>query len=90
MNFMITRAELIALTGICRTETFALQKAGKLQRLAGTNSKSWFDLSQALRCIAEVRNVPLPSESSVQMFAQIACELRSKRLAERKQKRSSF
>ena len=90
MNFVISRDELIALTGIGRTETFALQKAGKLQSLAGETCKSWFELSKVLTCIAECRNLPPPDEKSMEMLVRITVELRAKKQTERKHKSRKF
>lgn len=80
MNFAISRAELTALTGIKRTQTFALQKTGQIQVLSQSLGKGWFDLEQILNCAAVLRGLPLPDANCVQKHAQLVLEARLTRM----------
>ena len=79
MNFMVTRAEVILLTGTGRTETFALQNCGKLKVFSGATCKGWFELSQVLTCVAEMHDLPLPDERAIEMHARLVMALRLKK-----------
>ncbi len=80
MNFPITRAEMTAITGIKRTQTFALQRTGEIQTLNKSLAKSWFDLEQILVCSAMLRGLKLPSADDVQKNAQMVVEARLKKI----------
>lgn len=78
MNFAINRAELIALTGIKRTHTFASQKTGQLVALSPQSSHSWFDLTEVLRFAATLHGLPQPDELCVEKHARLVVEARLK------------
>lgn len=80
MNFAISRAELSALTGIKRTQTFALQKTGQIKVLCVRLGKGWFDLEQILTCAAVLHGLPLPNADDVQKHAQLVIEARLKKI----------
>lgn len=83
MNFVINRAELIALTGIKRTQSFALQKTGELRIASKHAAQSWFDLSVALQCAAALHGLPSPDDHSVEMSARLVVETRLRRQIKR-------
>lgn len=76
MNFMLTRAEVIALTGFGRTETFALQKSGQLITTSSSAKKGWFELAHVLICVAQVHNLPQPDAQTVEMHARLVVNMR--------------
>lgn len=78
MNFLITRTEITALTGIGRTATFELQKSGALQANENSRCKSWFSLSQVLTCVATLRKLPDPDDRCLEMHARLVISLRLK------------
>lgn len=83
MNFLINRAELIAVTGLGRTHTFALQKSGKLQTASNLTSTSWFELHHVLKCVAAIHQLPDPDDVSVSLHASLVVDLRSKKALKR-------
>lgn len=83
MNFMINRVELIALTGIKRTQTFALQKTGELRMLSQHAAQSWFDLAEVLRCVAALHGLPPPDHDCIEMNAHLVVEARLRRRIKR-------
>lgn len=78
MNFAISRAELIALTGIRRTKTFALQKSGQLRVLSEQATQSWFELTEVLKCAAMLHGLPPPDASCAESHARLVVEARLK------------
>ena len=76
MNFMINRTELSALTGIKRTQTFALQKTGQLRTASQHAARSWFELAEVLRCVATLHGLPLPDEQCIEKSALLVVEAR--------------
>ena len=79
MNFLLTRAEITLVTGLGRTETFALQQQGKLKSTSGSAGKSWFLLEDVLRCVAEVRELPAPDQQSSELYARLVVSIRQKK-----------
>ncbi len=81
MNFSITRQEILALTGISRTDTFALQKAGKLVPLAGGSGKCRFQLSDVLACASLLHGGLQQDDRGIEIHAEIVVKLRLAKLA---------
>ena len=81
MNFLLTRAEVTLVTGLGRTETFALQQQGKLRSKSNSACKSWFLLEDVLRCVAEVRGLPAPDQQSSELHARLVVSIRQKKKA---------
>ena len=79
MNFVITRAEITLITGLGRTESFALQQRGQLKPLSGSACKGWFSLEDVLRCVADVRGLPAPDQQSSELYARLVVSIRQKR-----------
>ena len=79
MNFLLTRAEITLVTGLGRTETFALQQRGKLMPTSGSACKGWFLIGDVLRCVAEVRGLPAPDQQSSELCARLVVSIRQKR-----------
>lgn len=78
MNFVITRAEVSAITGIRRTHTFELQRLGLLKVISVRSKKSWFSLKQVLTCAAELHGLAEPDDASVSQHAATLLEIRLK------------
>lgn len=76
MNFVISRAEVSAITGIKRTRTFELQRMGNLQVISIRSQKSWFCLRQVLICAAELDGLAAPDDASVLQLAAALVEIR--------------
>ena len=83
MNFVINRAELSALTGIKRTQSFALQKTGQLRTASQHAAQSWFDLAEVLRCVAVLHGLPTPDDDCIEMNAHLVVEARLRRRIKR-------
>lgn len=83
MNFMINRAELIALSGIKRTQSFALQKTGQLRMASQHAAQTWFELADVLRCVAALHGLPPPDDHCVEMNAHLVVEARLRRQIKR-------
>ena len=83
MNFVINRSELIALTGIKRTQSFALQKTGQLPALSQHAAKKWFELEEVLRCVALLYGLPQPDDLCVEKHARLVVEARLRRQIKR-------
>lgn len=83
MNFVIDRAELIALTGIKRTQSFALQKTGQLRMLSQHAAKNWFELAEVLRCVALLHGLPQPDDHCIEKSAHLVVEARLRRQIKR-------
>ena len=79
MNFLLTRAEIILVTGLGRTETFELQQCGTLKPLSGSACKCWFSLEDVLRCVADVRGLPAPDQQSSELYARLVVSIRQKK-----------
>lgn len=84
MNFVITRAELVAVTGIKRTQSFELQKTGQLRVLSRHAQNSWFCLTQVLECAAILHGLPPPDAACVQTHAAAVYEARLKSQGKRR------
>lgn len=82
MDFVLTRAEITLVTGIGRTETFALQQRGKLQPVSGSACKGWFLLEDVLKCVAEVRGLAEPDQLCKEFHARLVVLARQKRRLE--------
>ena len=67
MNFAVSRAELVSLTGIKRTKTFALQKTGQLRATSSFASKTWFSIEEALNCAAILQGMDPPDKECVEV-----------------------
>ena len=78
MNFVISRAEVTAITGIRRTHTFELQRLGNLKVISVRSQKSWFSLRQVLTCAAELYGLAAPDDASVFRHAAALVEIRLK------------
>ena len=76
MNFAISRAELIALTGIKRTKTFELQKTGQLRATSSFATKTWFSIEEALHCVALLQGVDPPDRECVEAQAMAVIQVR--------------
>ncbi len=85
MNFVINRAELIALTGIKRTQSFALQKTGELRTLSQHAAQGWFELAEVLHCVAMLHGLPQPDELCVEKHARLVVDARLRSQTKRKQ-----
>ena len=81
MNFVLTRGEIMLITGLGRTETFALQQQCKLRSISNSACKSWFLLEDVLRCVAEVRGLPAPDQQSSELHARLVVSIRQKKKA---------
>ena len=79
MNFVLTRAEITLVTGLGRTETFALQQQGKLRPISNTACKGWFLIGDVLRCVADVRGLAEPDQLSMEFHARLIVLARQKR-----------
>ena len=79
MNFLLTRAEITLITGLGRTETFALQQQGKLMATSGSACKGWFLIGDVLRCVADVHGFAEPDQSSMEFHARLIVLARQKR-----------
>ena len=77
-NFVISRAELIAVTGIKRTKTFELQQHGHLRVLSHHAQQSWFCLAQVLEYAASLHGMPPPDAQCVEKYARMVIEARLK------------
>ena len=84
MNFAISRAELIALTGIKRTKTFELQKTGQLRVLSEQATQSRFELTEVLKCAALLHGLPSPDASCAESHARLVVEARLRSQTKRK------
>ncbi len=84
MNFSITRQEILALTGISRTDTFALQKAGKLVPLAGASGKRRYQLCEVLACASTLYGGPPQDDRGIEIHAEIVVRLRLAKLGRQK------
>ena len=71
MNFIVNRAELRAIAGIKRTQSFALQKSGRLRVLSRHAQQSWFDLAQVLACAAKLHGLPEPDAGSIEKYERL-------------------
>ena len=76
MNFAISRAELIALTGVRRTKTFELQKTGQLRATSSFATKTWFSIDEALHCVALLQGVDPPDRECVEAQAMAVLQAR--------------
>ena len=76
MNFAVTRAELVSLTGIKRTKTFALQKTGQLRATSTFACKTWFSIEEALNCAAIVQGVGPPDKECIEAHTMAVIQLR--------------
>ena len=76
MNFIVTRAELRAIAGIKRTQSFALQKTGHLRVLSRHAQQSWFDLQQVLKCASILHGLPEPDAHCVEKYERMILEAR--------------
>ena len=76
MNFAVTRAELVSLSGVKRTKTFELQKTGQLRATSTFGSKTWFSISEALHCIALLQGVDPPDKECVEALAMAIIQVR--------------
>ena len=79
MNFVMTRAEIVLVTGLGRTQTFELQQRGKLKPLSGSACKGWFLIGDVLRCVANVRGLAEPDQLSMEFHAGLVVLARQKR-----------
>ena len=79
MNFAVSRAELIAVTGIRRTQTFELQKSGQLRATSKCASKTWFCLAQALQCAFALHGMNPPDSACIQTHAAAVIQARLNR-----------
>lgn len=84
MNFAVSRAELIAVTGIRRTKTFELQKSGRLRATSTCASKTWFCLVQALQCASVLHGMDPPDPACVQTHIAAVIQVRLNSQAKRK------
>lgn len=83
MNFVINRSELIALTGVKRTQSFALQRSGELRTLSRHAAQSWFELAEVLNCVALLHGLPQPDDLCVEKHARLVVEARLRRQIKR-------
>jgi hypothetical protein len=79
MNFLINRAEVTVVSGICRTTTFALTKADQLRVLSKYAQKSWFCLMQVLERAAILHGLPPPDAAFVQLHINALVKARLER-----------
>ena len=84
MNFAVSRAEAIAITGIRRTKTFELQNTGELRATSQFASKTWFCLSQVLSCAAYLHGLEQPDAVCIQAHATAILQARLSSQAKRK------
>ena len=78
MNFAISRREFMYLFKVGKTKTFDLQKRGKLIPIGDAPGPRFFELEQALTCIAQTRGQPLPDQTCVESTARLIVDLRVK------------
>lgn len=76
MNFAVSRAELIALTGIRRTKTFELQKSGQLRATSTCASKTWFCLAESLHCASALHGLEPPDLACIQTHVAAVIQAR--------------
>ena len=76
MNFAVTRAELVSISGIKRTKTFELQKTGQLRATSTFARKTWFSIEEALNCAAIVQGVDPPDKECVEAQAMAVLQAR--------------
>ena len=78
MNFVISRAEVIAISGIKRTRTFELQQQGLLRVLSKQAKQIWFCLMDVLKCVAHLHGLPPPDAAELQTCIQAVVDARLK------------
>lgn len=88
MNFAISRREFVHLAKIGKTKSFDLQKSGKLIPLNDAPGPRFFELGQALVCIANIRGLPPPSKTCVETNARMILDLRVKATIAKQAKKS--
>ncbi len=76
MSFLITRSELLAITGLHRTESFVLQKSGQLRVLSKHSQKSWFCLRQTLESNAKLHGLSSPDDVFIETTMNIIINAR--------------
>ncbi len=83
MDLAITRAEVIVLLGLGRTQTFAKQKSGDLKVKSTFAGRSWFDLFEVLTFVATQHGYPQPQACNVEKHANwiLAARLASQKKA---------
>lgn len=84
MNFSVSRAELIAVTGFRRTKTFELQKSGHLRPTSRCAGKTWFCLVQVLQCSAALHGMEPPDPACIMLHATAVIQARLSSQAKRR------